>query len=312
MKILLTLAATGLLAVNLHATNAVVQQQQSNASLVSQLPSLLAQNSALASVISGQQASYNSAASTQAPIGSALTTSAATQIFNQLVQPGNMDFPTIQIAEYLIWEIGPPWASTPGWYVGEDYIENPLYDTIMAEYIRGLEGDAGISTQPQNIAENTLKAALQKDWAINDIMDLGNKQASSQSATQTYNALGNQSQTVASAQMGSTISTFPGYTNADGTIIRETMSAVATSKSNSVALAQTQQQMYARVTGSGTLIERAALRNEQEELKAATLQDLNAAVNTRTVMRASLRNQDLRDTNDSRELQTAVSQGQLQ
>lgn len=272
----------------------------------------LSQANSMDQTIATQVSTYYQQATNQAPIGSAVNTSQATQLYNNEVSPGNMSFPTIQIAEYLIWEIGPPWASTPGWTVGPDYIPNPLYYTIIAQYVRGLEDDAGISIQPQNVAENAMKAATQQLMAIADVGDREDKKSDLQNKNDQYANYGNKSQTVASQAMASSISTTPTYTNTDNAIVQSAMMGVNSSRANSTALAQQQQDFYNKMTGSGTLIERAALRNEQEVAKTAVLQDLSASQNNRRVMRALIRNEDMQATNDLKKLDSALGQGTLQ
>ena len=270
--------------------------------------------SGLNSLISGQVGSLQSSMNSQSPIGTAISLAQATSLFSSQVQPGNTSFPLIQMAEYLIWEIGPPWASTPGWYVGEDYVENPLYDTEMAEYIRGLEDSGGVSTQPQNIVENTLKAGLQKNQAINDIMDAANKQADSTTLQAELNkAYGTSSQTVSSLAVGSTVdNSIMTYTNTFAPVLGATMDGVIASRKASVALDGQLQATYQQINQPQTLLARAAIKNQQELTKTATIQQLSETVNNRTVMKAIDRNQDRVTTNNAQQLDKALGQGVLE
>lgn len=266
--------------------------------------------SSLNSQISGQVSSLQSSLNSQTPIGSAISLADATSLFSSQVQPGNMNFPLIQMAQYLIYEIGPPWASTTGWYVGEDYIENPLYDTEMAEYIRGLEDSSGESSQAQNIVENTMKASSQKSQAINDIMDKANKDATLKALEKQYAAYGNSSQTVHSTQVGSTVSnSLPVYTNTFDAVPHGAMAGVLQSRKDSAALDTQLQNDYTRINEHQTLLQRAAIKNEQEMTKTAVLQQLAGTINNKTVMHAMERNQDLQKTNNENQLKESLSQG---
>ena len=72
------------------------------------------------------------------------------------------------------------------------------------------------------------------------------------------------------------------------------------------------QQIHSKLTGSGTLIERAALKNEQETLKTATMEELNRTINNQKVFNAIQRNEALQKQKEKEEAATAGSQGGLQ
>lgn len=281
-------------------------------SIIHQLNIQISDANTMDQTIIAQTGDYQNNLNNQAPIGSAINTGQATQLFNQQVQPANTSFPLIGMSSYLIWLLGPPWAETPGWQIGPYYQVNPLYYTIVAQYVRGLVSNAGMSIQPQNVAENALKAGNQQNQAINDIMDLANKSSSLLNVSNMLGTYGNQSQHIHTTAMGSSISSTPTYTNTFDPVAGAAMAGVNHSRSNSAALEQQQQQTYTLINSDQTLLQRAAIKNQQELTKTATMKELQTAINNRAVMKAMGRNQDIQDTNNSKELNSSLNQGVLQ
>jgi hypothetical protein len=90
------------------------------------------------------------------------------------------------------------------------------------------------------------------------------------------------------------------------------MAGVAASRQSSIALSNQQQTIYNQMTGSGTMIQRAALLNEQETLKTATMAELQNAINNRTSFNAMQRNAALQELKDRQDQQNATDQSGIQ
>jgi len=259
---------------------------------------------------------YRDQRAAQAPMAAAITTSQAREIFNQEVGP----FKTISLPEvmiypvaYMPWIVGPPWSETPCFPTFFGCVPNPLYYTIVAQLIRGLDRDGGEVTMPQNLVQNTLKNVMQQEIAVQDIIDLSNKKQDLSTKTanlallqeEKLKSYGDASMRIATQPLQTTISSLPVYNSVD-TLAQSVMSGINTARQNSEQLAQQQQDIYNRLTGTGTLIERAALQNEQQALKAAALEEVNRANNARTSFKAMIRNEALQTQKQTDQLQEAL------
>jgi hypothetical protein len=87
------------------------------------------------------------------------------------------------------------------------------------------------------------------------------------------------------------------------------MAGVLQSRKDSAALDTQLQNDFTRINEHQTLLQRAAIKNEQEMTKTAVLQQLAGTVNNKTVMHAMERNQDLQKTNNENQLKASLSQG---
>ena len=201
--------------------------------------------------------------------------------------------PLIGIGAYALWLVGPPWAQTPCFPTSFGCVQNPLYNTIVAQLVRGLTSDGGVTLMPQNAAMNTLKAAEQQQIAVQDILTLATKQTNNALLqTEKTNSYGDSSYHVSAQQASNTVSFLPLYsTNSSDAMVQGVMAGVAASRMASSNLAAQQSNFYSRMTGSGTMIERAALGNEQQAAKTATLEQLNRTINNRIVLKAMEKNE---------------------
>jgi hypothetical protein len=235
---------------------------------------------------------YRDQRNQQDPISTVVTKGQAQQIFNSQVGGGSPSIPFISIAAYALWLVGPPWSETPCFPSPWVCTPNPLYYTIIAQLIRGLDKDGGIVLQPQNAAMASLKSAEQEEIAVSDIQDLVTKQAhlALLQAEQT-NSYGNASFRINAQRTGSSAGTLPTLTTTNDPLVMSVMQGVTASRQTSLDLATQQQQYYNKMTGTGTMIERAALRNEQAVTKAQAEEELNRAINNRNAYRAMQRNE---------------------
>ena len=166
---------------------------------------------------------------------------------------------------------------------------------------------------PQNLVQNTLKNVMQQEIAVQDIIDLSNKKQDLSTKTanlallqeEKLKSYGDASMRIATQPLQTTISSLPVYNSVD-TLAQSVMSGINTARQNSEQLAQQQQDIYNRLTGTGTLIERAALQNEQQALKAAALEEVNRANNARTSFKAMIRNEALQTQKQTDQLQEAL------
>jgi len=115
---------------------------QNNPSTVSSQSAPDAQNN---QEMLGPISGYRAQRDQQPALATVISSSQARQIFE--AQVGNMqltDIPLISIAAYALWAyVGPPWANIPCWPTTFGCIDNPLYNTITAQLVRGLEGTGG-------------------------------------------------------------------------------------------------------------------------------------------------------------------------
>ena len=136
----------------------------------------------------GPIAGYRAQRDQQPALATVISSSQARQIFE--AQVGNMqltDIPLISIAAYALWAyVGPPWANIPCWPTTFGCIDNPLYNTITAQLVRGLEGTGGEVFPGSQQAENILKNQEQQEEAITAIQDLETKKADLQTKQAEY------------------------------------------------------------------------------------------------------------------------------
>jgi hypothetical protein len=263
----------------------------------------------------GMVGTYRTQLAQQDPIGTIITTAQAQQIFNSQVGNTSISIPTIGIGAYAMWLVGPPWAQTPCFPTTFGCIQNPLYNTIVAQLIRGLSSSGGITLMPQNAAMNTLKSATQQQNAVTDIQDLVTKQTNNALLGQEKtNSYGDASYHISTRPAPSSVSTLSLYTNgaAGDPLVQSALAGAAASRQSSVLLSNQQQSIYAKMTGSGTMIERAALGNEQEVLKTSTMAELQNAINNRTSFKAMERNTNLMRLKDKQDSENAFDQSGLQ
>ena len=263
----------------------------------------------------GMVGTYRTQAAQQDPIGSAISSGQAQQIFNSAVGSMSISIPTIGVGSYAMWLAGPPWAEIPCFPTTFGCINNPLYNTIIAQLIRGLVGDGGLTLMPQNAAMNTLKNAEQQLNAITDIQDWANKTNTlSVLQQQKTNSYGDASYHISAQQAPNSVSSLSTYTNSatGDPLVQSVMAGVAASRQSSIALSNQQQTIYNQMTGSGTMIQRAALLNEQETLKTATMAELQNAINNRTSFNAMQRNAALQELKDRQDQRNATDQSGIQ
>ena len=251
---------------------------------------------------------YRSQLTNQPPVTTVISTAQAQQLFSS--QVGNTtlsSIPLIGIGAYALWLAGPPWAQTPCFPTSFGCVPNPLYNTIVAQLVRGLSSDGGVVLMPQNAAMNTLKAAEQQQIAVQDIITLATKQTNNALLqTEKTNSYGDSSYHVSAQQASNTVSFLPLYsTNSSDAMVQGVMAGVAASRMASSNLAAQQSNFYSRMTGSGTMIERAALGNEQQAAKTATLEQLNRTINNRIVLKAMEKNEQLQLQKQKQDVQDA-------
>jgi hypothetical protein len=263
----------------------------------------------------GMVGTYRTQLTQQDPIGTVITTAQAQQIFNSQVGNTSISIPAIGIGAYAMWLVGPPWAQTPCFPTTFGCIQNPLYNTIVAQLIRGLSSSGGITLMPQNAAMNTLKNATQQQNAVTDIQDLVTQQANNALLGQEKtNSYGDASYHIPAAQAPSSVSTLSLYANsaAGDPLVQSALAGAAAARQSSVLLSNQQQSIYAKMTGSGTMIERAALGNEQEVLKTSTMAELQNAINNRTSFKAMERNTNLMRLKDKQDSENAFDHSGIQ
>lgn len=237
-----------------------------------------------------QVADYREQSNRQLPFTPLLSSAEAKQIF--LRETGNTklsNIPLISIAAYLVYEYGPPWANTRCFSCGTPYIPNPLYYTIWAQLVRGLERTQGQVYTGTQQAQNMLKNQMQELIGTVYVQDLYTKDAELQQRQEEYEkSYGNESIKVKTAK-ATYQSTIPTMSQGDA-VTQVTMQNAQNLRSNSVLIVNQNDAYYNDLTGSGTLIEREGLRNVQQAHRTQAIQDLNNAVNNRAAFRAAARN----------------------
>lgn len=238
-------------------------------------------------------ASYRAERERQPPVRDyVLSSSQAREILQRTA--GNRvlsQIPLINIAQYLIYEIGPPWASTQGWQVGPYYVPNPLYYTITAQLIRGLESTQGQTYTGTQQAMNQLKNLSQEQEAISAIQDLDTKRADlATKQAEKDLSYGDQSYRLNLPDLPEAPNNLPVLQGKLDPLTEAAMLSAEEGARNSQALAEQDKVFFDAATGEGTLIERQGLLTAQELHKTQVLSDLNNTINNRVKFRALDRN----------------------
>lgn len=237
---------------------------------------------------------YRAQRDQQPALATVISSSQARQIFE--AQVGNMqltDIPLISIAAYALWAyVGPPWANIPCWPTTVGCIDNPLYNTITAQLVRGLEGSSGEVSPASQEAENILKNLEQQEEAITAIQDLETKKADLQTQQAEYEqAYGDSSYHVRLDQAVPGASSLPTLSGHLDPLTQAAMLSAAQARQNSSDIQLQNQLFYAALTNDGTMLDRASLRNAQEAGKTRALNETREVINNRQTLRAAQRNE---------------------
>lgn len=242
----------------------------------------------------GPIAGYRAQRDQQPALATVISSSQARQIFE--AQVGNMqltDIPLISIAAYALWAyVGPPWANIPCWPTTVGCIDNPLYNTITAQLVRGLEGSSGEVSPASQEAENILKNLEQQEEAITAIQDLETKKADLQTQQAEYEqAYGDSSYHVRLDQAVPGASSLPTLSGHLDPLTQAAMLSAEQARQNSSDIQLQNQLFYAALTNDGTMLDRASLRNAQEAGKTRALNETREVINNRQTLRAAQRNE---------------------
>ena len=264
---------------------------QNNPSTVSSQSAPDAQNN---QEMLGPIAGYRAQRDQQPALATVISSSQARQIFE--AQVGNMqltDIPLISIAAYALWAyVGPPWANIPCWPTTFGCIDNPLYNTITAQLVRGLEGTGGEVFPGSQQAENILKNQEQQEEAITAIQDLETKKADLQTKQAEYEkAYGDSSYHVRLDQAVPGASSLPTLSGQLDPLTQAAMLSADQARQNSSDIQLQNQLFYAALTNDGTMLDRASLRNAQEAGKTRALNETREVINNRQTLRAAQRNE---------------------
>jgi hypothetical protein len=256
----------------------------------------------------GPIAGYRAQRDQQPALATVISSSQARQIFE--LQVGNMqltDIPLISIAAYALWAyVGPPWANIPCWPTTFGCIDNPLYNTITAQLVRGLEGTGGAVSPGSQQAQNMLKNQAQQEEAITAIQDLETKKADLQTQQAEYEqAYGDSSYHVRLDQAVPGASSLPTLSGHLDPLTQAAMLSAAQVRQNSSDIQLQNQLFYAALTNDGTLLDRASLRNAQEAGKTRALNEMREVINNRQTMRAAQRNEAARKQYDQERIDQA-------
>jgi hypothetical protein len=256
----------------------------------------------------GPISGYRTQRDQQPALATVISSSQARQIFQ--AQVGNMqltDIPLISIAAYALWAyVGPPWANIPCWPTTFGCIDNPLYNTITAQLVRGLEGTGGEVFPGSQQAENILKNQEQQEEAITAIQDLETKKADLQTEQAEYEkAYGDSSYHVRLDQAVPGASSLPTLSGHLDPLTQAAMLSAAQVRQNSSDIQLQNQLFYAALTNDGTLLDRASLRNAQEAGKTRALNEMREVINNRQTMRAAQRNEAARKQYDQERIDQA-------
>jgi hypothetical protein len=259
----------------------------------------------------GLVASYRAERDKQLPIATVISTAQAQQIFQ--AQVGNTslsDIPLISIAAYALWAyVGPPWANISCWPTTFGCIPNPLYYTITAQLVRGLETTSGMVYTGTQQAMNALKNEAQEAEAISFIQDLETKKADLQTKEDEYEkAYGSGSYRVRLNQTSSSASSLPVLAGKLSPITEAAMLAAQQARRNSTNLVNQNQVFYDALTGEQTLLERSGLRNTQEANKTRALNEFRETLNARQSLRAAQRNEEAQRQQMQEQLNRAHNQ----
>jgi len=256
----------------------------------------------------GPIAGYRAQRDQQPALATVISSSQARQIFE--AQVGNMqltDIPLISIAAYALWAyVGPPWANIPCWPTTFGCIDNPLYNTITAQLVRGLEGTGGEVFPGSQQAENILKNQAQQEEAITAIQDLETKKADLQTQQAEYEqAYGDSSYHVRLDQAVPGPSSLPTLSGRLDPLTQAAMLSAEQSRQNSSDIQLQNQLFYAALTNDGTMLDRASLRNAQEAGKTRALNETREVINNRQTLRAAQRNEAARKQYDQEKIDQA-------
>ena len=278
---------------------------QNNPSTVSSQSASDAQNN---QEMLGPIAGYRAQRDQQPALAAVISSSQARQIFE--AQVGNMqltDIPLISIAAYALWAyVGPPWANIPCWPTTFGCIDNPLYNTITAQLVRGLEGTGGEVFPGSQQAQNILKNQEQQEEAITAIQDLETKKADLQTQQAEYEkAYGDSSYHVRLDQAVPGASSLPTLSGRLDPLTQAAMLSAAQARQNSSDIQLQNQLFYAALTNDGTMLDRASLRNAQEAGKTRALNEMREVINNRQTLRAAQRNEAARKQYDQEKIDQA-------
>ena len=242
----------------------------------------------------GPISGYRTQRDQQPALATVISSSQARQIFE--AQVGNMqltDIPLISIAAYALWAyVGPPWANIPCWPTTFGCIDNPLYNTITAQLVRGLEGTGGTVSPGSQQAENILKNQEQQEEAITAIQDLETKKADLQTQQAEYEeAYGDSSYHVRLDQAIPGASSLPTLSGRIDPLTQAAMLSAEQARQNSRDIQLQNQLFYAALTNDGTMLDRASLRTAQEAGKTRALNEMREVINNRQTLRAAQRNE---------------------
>ena len=256
----------------------------------------------------GPIAGYRAQRDQQPALATVISSSQARQIFE--AQVGNMqltDIPLISIAAYALWAyVGPPWANIPCWPTTFGCIDNPLYNTITAQLVRGLEGTGGAVSPGSQQAQNMLKNQAQQEEAITAIQDLETKKADLQTQQAEYEqAYGDSSYHVRLDQAVPGASSLPTLSGRLDPLTQAAMLSAAQARQNSSDIQLQNQLFYAALTNDGTMLDRASLRNAQEAGKTRALNEMREVINNRQTLRAAQRNEAARKQYDQEKIDQA-------
>lgn len=259
----------------------------------------------------GLVASYRAERDRQLPMATVISTSQARQIFE--AQVGDMrlsDIPLISIAAYALWAyVGPPWANIPCWPTTFGCIQNPLYNTITAQLVRGLETTSGEVYTGTQQAMNALKSEAQQSEAISFIQDLETKKADLQTKEDEYaKAYGSSSYRVNLSDVGSPTAPVPLLNGKIDPLTEAAMLNAQQARQNSTSIADQNRLFYNELTGEQTLLEHSGLRTAQEVNKTRALNELRETVNARQTLRAAQRNDEARSQQEQEQIKRARSQ----
>jgi len=253
-------------------------------------------------------AGYRAQLGQQPALATVISSSQAQQIFE--AQVGNMqltDIPLISIAAYALWAyVGPPWANIPCWPTTAGCIDNPLYNTITAQLVRGLEGSGGTVSPGSQQAENILKNLEQQEEAITDIQDLETKTADLQTQQAEYEeAYGDSSYRVRLDKTDPGAPRLPTLRGRLDPLTQAAMSSADQARQNSRDIRLQNQLFYAALTNDGTLLDRASLSSAQEAGKTRALNETREVINNRQTLRDAQRNQAARQEYDQEKIDQA-------
>ena len=256
----------------------------------------------------GPIAGYRAQRDQQPALATVISSSQARQIFE--AQVGNMqltDIPLISIAAYALWAyVGPPWANIPCWPTTFGCIDNPLYNTITAQLVRGLEGTGGAVFPGSQQAENILKNQEQQEEAITAIQDLETKKADLQTQQAEYEkAYGDSSYHVRLDEAVPGASSLPTLSGHLDPLTQAAMLSAEQARQNSSDIQLQNQLFYAALTNDGTMLDRASLRTAQEAGKTRALNEMREVINNRQTLRAAQRNEAARKQYDQEKIDQA-------